>query len=94
MVSPENTHTININQTELALFKNIYVYTYRYVTTNEKTGHESESKECYMGGLEGEKKKGKWCDYIKISKLKEIIKNNNRRTISLIVSINPYFSND
>jgi hypothetical protein len=51
MVSPENIHTSDIIQTEQVIFRNIYVYTYRCVTTITEKSHEFERA---RDGLEGE----------------------------------------
>lgn len=56
MVTPENTHTRNIVQTEQAvcMCTCVYISTYMYITPRKKEIMSwKERKERYMGGLRG-----------------------------------------
>lgn len=59
VVSPKNIHTNNIIQTEQAIFRSIYLYTYMHaIEIGENRGHEFEEEwgGC-IGGLGGRKGK-------------------------------------
>lgn len=63
MVSPKNMHTRNIRQTEqlVAMCSGMRTHTHIHIPINEKRGNEFErkqSKEEYMGGFKGMKRKG------------------------------------
>ena len=60
MVIPENVLTSSIIQTEKVIFRNIYAYTYMYLTT---INENKKSEEGYIGVLGGRKEKGEMLQF-------------------------------
>lgn len=50
MVIPENTCISNNIQDEKVIFRNMYGYTYMYLTTNEKKGSDFEREKVGISG--------------------------------------------
>lgn len=73
--SPSWKHTYKYVSYRLSrLCLGIYIYTHAY--NNNERGHRLKM---YMEGFETRKGKGKWCNYIIISEIKEISKTIKRR---------------
>lgn len=91
LASDRDSWSESLNSLFLCIWK--YMSTYIYVcNNNEKRGHEFESKQRwgYMGVLGGRRRKGKWWNYIVISKdkrskkciLSSLIKGDLNRNLS------------